>query len=88
MKIPHPIIGLAWRLAADKKRLLRELDETRAELSVAKCREQRWKRAAYAAVDGNPQARRLLDFQSTSDALADAPEVDDRDRNTAPRSAP
>lgn len=83
-----PGLWIAWHLASDKQALLHEVDVLSSELAVAKCREARWKRAAYTACEGNPQAIRLLDFQATSDALADAPELEEYERNTAPRSAP
>lgn len=83
-----PSVAVAWRLAADKQALLREVDVLRSELSVAKCREARWKRAAYTACEGNPQAIRLLDFQAMSDDWADAPEIDEPARGSFPRSLP
>ena len=84
----HPVIELAWRLAAKNRRLRHECDVLGSELAVAKCREKRWKRAAYAACDGNPEAIRLLDFQSMSDDWADEPEIEAHRRNSSPRSAP
>lgn len=84
----HPVVGLAWWLASEKKRLLVELDQARADLAVAKCRERRWRKAAHVACEGNPAALRLLAIQADSDDIADLPEVADHQRNTAPRPLP
>jgi hypothetical protein len=88
VKVPHPVIAVAWRLAATNRRLRAELDEMKAELSVARCRERRWRKAAHVACEGNPAALRLVQIQADSDDWADAPEIEDRQRNTFPRSLP
>ncbi len=83
-----PIVSLAWRLAADMRRLTRELDETRAELAVAKCRDKRWRSAAEIMAGQDPGLQWLVAKQQWSYDVADYPEIEDRARNTSPRSIP
>lgn len=82
----HPVTALVWHVHTENWRLRRELDETRAELAVARCREKRWRRHANLASLGNPDAEWRVAVQSMSDDIADAPEVERRNR--FPRSAP
>lgn len=86
MKFPQPIIALTWRVHTENRRLRRDLEEARAELAVAKCREKRWRRHAFLLSKGDEKAEWACAAQAWSDDWADAPEVERR--NTFPRSLP
>lgn len=86
MKIPHPIVGLVWRLASTNRRLRAELDEAKADAAVSKCREKRWRALAVASKD--PALAEEIAYRAASDDWADAPEIAPHQRNAAPRSAP
>lgn len=88
MTWPRPVVALLWRTHRTNRRLRVELDETKAALAVARCRETRWRRHATFASEGNPEAEQRVAFQLWSDEWADAPEIEDHQRNTFPRSIP
>lgn len=79
-----PIVQLAWRLATDNRRLRRENDRLKSELSVAKAREKRWRKAAEIMAGTDPELQWLVAKQQWSDDMADLPETTE----TFPRSIP
>lgn len=91
-----PVLRLLERVRVDRNDLRgsvaerdEQIDTLKAELSVAKCREKRWRRAAFElAPAAGPRAMTVLLYQAQSDDLADEPEIADGDRNAFPRSLP
>lgn len=75
-------------LRGELARVREELNETKAELCVAKVRERRWRRLAFKWGGGHPEARREWVWQAMTDDIADAPEIEETDRNAGPRSLP
>lgn len=93
MNRPAPLLSLLHRLRAERNDLrgqlavaLEQIDSLKADLSVAKCREKRWRGLAFKWGGGHPEAMTDMAWRAMSDDIADAPEVDER--NTAPRSSP
>lgn len=87
-KIPQPIVWWTWRVNGENRRLRAEVDVLKSELAVSKTREKRWRRHASLVSAGDPKAEWAVAAQCWSDDMADLPELEDRHRNTPPRSAP